>query len=148
MSGVLSNNAYKTTFGNPGANAQGAIVAAMPAGSFVGALAVSKLADLIGRKWTIIISGWIWVIGSILQCASVVSPFVLTSSLLSPLRGVCVQRLGPRSGSIVSGLGMIEPSSDDMFNTDVTRYSPPPVSCSRAHMLMYALLHRTAACSS
>ena len=77
MSGVLSNNAYKTTFGNPGANAQGGIVAAMPAGSFVGALAVSKLADLIGRKWTIIISGWIWVIGSILQCASVVSVLCL-----------------------------------------------------------------------
>ena len=73
MSGVLSNDAYKNTFGNPGSNAQGAIVAAMPAGSFVGALLVSKLADLIGRKWTIIISGWIWVVGSILQCAAVVS---------------------------------------------------------------------------
>ena len=48
-------------------------MASMPAGSFVGALAVSKLADLFGRKWTIILSGWIWVIGSILQCAAVVS---------------------------------------------------------------------------
>lgn len=73
MSGVLSNDAYKNTFGNPGPNAQGAIVAAMPAGSFVGALAVSKLADVIGRKWTVILSGWIWVIGSILQAAAVVS---------------------------------------------------------------------------
>ena len=73
MSGVLSNDAYKNQFGNPDSNAQGAIVAAMPAGSFVGALAVSKLADVIGRKWTVIVSGWIWVIGSILQCAAVVS---------------------------------------------------------------------------
>ena len=80
MSGVLSNDAYKNTFGNPGSNAQGAIVAAMPAGSFVGALAVSKLADLLGRKLTIIISGWIWVIGSILQCAAVVSVYVLPLS--------------------------------------------------------------------
>ncbi|TCD64631.1 hypothetical protein EIP91_003833 [Steccherinum ochraceum] len=71
MSGVLNNDAYKTTFGNPGSNAQGAIVAAMPAGSFAGALLVSYLADRFGRKNTIILSGWIWVIGSILQCASV-----------------------------------------------------------------------------
>lgn len=49
----------------------GAIVAAMPAGSFVGSLAVSKLADSLGRKRTIILSGWIWVIGAIIQCASV-----------------------------------------------------------------------------
>lgn len=83
MSGVLSNNAYKNTFGNPGPNAQGAIVAAMPAGSFVGALAVSKMADVVGRKWTIIISGWIWVIGSILQCAAVVSLLLCPSQ---PLR--------------------------------------------------------------
>ena len=73
MSGVLSNDAYKRTFHYPNSSSQGAIVASMPAGSFFGALAVSKLADVIGRKWTIIISGWIWVIGSTLQCAAVVS---------------------------------------------------------------------------
>ena len=42
----------------------------MPAGSFAGALAVTWLADSLGRKWTVILSGWIWVIGCILQCAS------------------------------------------------------------------------------
>ena len=59
----------------PSPNAQGAIVAAMPAGSFVGALAVSALADRFGRKKTVILSGIIWVIGSILQCASIVCIF-------------------------------------------------------------------------
>ena len=44
----------------------------MPAGSLFGALLVSSLADWIGRKKTIMVSGWIWVIGSILQCAAVV----------------------------------------------------------------------------
>ncbi|TFK84277.1 general substrate transporter [Polyporus arcularius HHB13444] len=85
MSGVLSNDAYKNTFGNPSSNAQGAIVAAMPAGSFVGALAVSKLADLIGRKRTIIISGWIWVIGSILQCAAVNRGMLVVGRIISGL---------------------------------------------------------------
>jgi MFS family permease len=55
----------------PGSNAQGAIVASMPAGSLVGSLLVTALADRIGRKRTVIIAGMIWVIGSTLQCASV-----------------------------------------------------------------------------
>jgi MFS family permease len=44
----------------------------MPAGSLFGALLVSWLVDKLGRKKTIIVAGIIWVIGSILQCASVV----------------------------------------------------------------------------
>ena len=44
----------------------------MPAGSLLGALAVTQLADRIGRKKTIILSGLIWVIGSTLQCTSIV----------------------------------------------------------------------------
>ena len=70
MSGVLSNQAYFRVFDYPSSNAQGAIVAAMPAGSLVGALTVSKLADVIGRKKTILLAGLIWVVGSILQCAA------------------------------------------------------------------------------
>ena len=50
----------------------------MPAGSLVGALAVTQLADRIGRKWTVILASIIWVIGAILQCASVVrSPSIV-----------------------------------------------------------------------
>ena len=57
----------------------------MPAGSFVGALAVSKLADSIGRKKTIILSGWIWVIGAILQCASVNRGMLVTGRVIAGL---------------------------------------------------------------
>ncbi|KAG9042517.1 hypothetical protein FS842_002161 [Serendipita sp. 407] len=71
MAGILTNQYWKDQFGHPGPDAQGGIVASMPAGSLVGALAVGKLADVLGRKLTIQISGVIWVIGSILQCASV-----------------------------------------------------------------------------
>ena len=79
----MQNDAYKDTFGNPGSNAQGAIVASMPAGSLVGALIVSSLADKIGRKKVVIMSGWIWVLGSILQCAAVVRTRVPFGKLLS-----------------------------------------------------------------
>lgn len=45
----------------------------MPAGSLVGALAAMALGDRFGRKKAIILAGMIWVIGCILQAASVVS---------------------------------------------------------------------------
>jgi sugar porter (SP) family MFS transporter len=83
MSGVLSNDAYKRTFSNPGPNAQGAIVATMPAGSFVGALAVASLGDKLGRKKTIILAGIIWVIGSILQCAAINRGMLVVGRLIS-----------------------------------------------------------------
>jgi MFS family permease len=55
----------------------------MPAGSFFGALAVAALADKIGRKKTVILSGLIWVVGSILQAAAVVSDRNM-SSIVAP----------------------------------------------------------------
>ncbi|KAF8310974.1 glucose transporter [Clavulina sp. PMI_390] len=70
MSGVLNNPYYLAYFHNPGSGEQGAITASMPAGSLVGAIVTSYLSDKLGRKLTIILSGWIWVLGCILQCAS------------------------------------------------------------------------------
>ncbi|KAK7040396.1 high affinity glucose transporter [Paramarasmius palmivorus] len=71
MSGVLTNPHYLRTFNYPDESAQGAMVASMPAGSLVGALAVTQLGDRLGRKKTIMLAALIWVVGSILQCASV-----------------------------------------------------------------------------
>ncbi|CCA67037.1 probable high-affinity glucose transporter [Serendipita indica DSM 11827] len=77
------NDSYKSQFGYPGPNAQGAIVASMPAGSLVGALTVGKLADILGRKKTIQLSGVIWVIGSILQCAAMNRGMLIAGRLIS-----------------------------------------------------------------
>ncbi|KAJ3730539.1 general substrate transporter [Lentinula raphanica] len=85
MSGVLTNPYYLREFHNPGSSAQGAIVAAMPAGSFVGALAVTQLADKLGRRKTIMLSSIIWVIGSILQCASVNRGMLVVGRIISGL---------------------------------------------------------------
>ena len=57
----------------------------MPGGSFLGALAVTQLADRIGRKPTIIISGIFWVIGSILQCASINRGMLVVGRIISGL---------------------------------------------------------------
>ncbi|KAH9962011.1 general substrate transporter [Lactifluus volemus] len=83
MSGLLSNDAYKQTFGNPDPNSQGVIVSAMPAGSFAGALLVSYIADTIGRKKIVILSGLVWIIGSTLQCAAVDRGMLITGRVIS-----------------------------------------------------------------
>jgi MFS family permease len=64
MSGVLGTDAYKRYFHNPRSYGQGAITAAMPFGSLVGALSSSFIADKYSRKVSIQIASVIWVIGS------------------------------------------------------------------------------------
>ncbi|KIK51127.1 hypothetical protein GYMLUDRAFT_50748 [Collybiopsis luxurians FD-317 M1] len=83
MSGVLTNPYYLRQFHSPSSSAQGAIVAAMPAGSFVGALAVTQLGDRLGRKRTIMLASLIWVVGSILQCASVNRGMLVVGRIIS-----------------------------------------------------------------
>jgi sugar porter (SP) family MFS transporter len=83
MSGVLNNEFYLEQFNFPDPTTQGGIVAAMPAGSLIGALAVTQLADRIGRKKTIILSGLIWVIGSTLQCASISRDMLIVGRIIS-----------------------------------------------------------------
>jgi MFS family permease len=87
MSGVLGTNGYKNYFGHRKSNYihlftqhaniseatgyhQGGITASMPAGSLVGALTSSFLADRLSRKIAIQIAALIWILGSILQTAS------------------------------------------------------------------------------
>ncbi|CAJ2505740.1 Uu.00g131340.m01.CDS01 [Anthostomella pinea] len=70
MSGVLGTQAYKRYFGNPVSYQQGGITASMPAGSLVGSLASSFIADKYSRKVALQVACILWIIGSIIQCAS------------------------------------------------------------------------------
>ncbi|AEO64471.1 uncharacterized protein THITE_2110636 [Thermothielavioides terrestris NRRL 8126] len=70
MSGVLGTQAYKRYFNNPVSYAQGGITAAMPAGSLVGSLMSSFIADKYSRKVALQISCVLWIIGSILMTAA------------------------------------------------------------------------------
>ncbi|KAJ4305242.1 high affinity glucose transporter [Kalmusia sp. IMI 367209] len=70
MSGVLGTNGYKTYFGHPAGYRQGGITASMPAGSLVGSLASSFIADKLSRRTAIQIAALIWIIGSIFQTAA------------------------------------------------------------------------------
>ncbi|PVI01175.1 high affinity glucose transporter [Periconia macrospinosa] len=85
MSAILPTDQYRCYFNQgphgpgfdddpkcsgPSANVQGGITAAMPGGSFIGALLSGYLTDMFGRKNTIQIGSVIWCIGSIISCAS------------------------------------------------------------------------------
>ncbi len=54
----------------PKSSVQGGITAAMPGGSFCGAITSGFLSDILGRKRAIQIGAVIWCLGSIIVCAS------------------------------------------------------------------------------
>jgi MFS family permease len=64
MSGVLGTYGYTNYFGVSGGTQQGAITCAMAAGSLLGALGSSFLADNYSRKNTIQSAAVIWIVGS------------------------------------------------------------------------------------
>lgn len=85
MSAILGTQAYKCYFNQgpdgppfndalqcsgPKPAPQGGITAAMPAGSWLGALISGYVSDVFGRKKAIILGCVIWVIGSTIICAS------------------------------------------------------------------------------
>ncbi|KAI0483428.1 general substrate transporter [Xylaria cf. heliscus] len=87
MSGVLGTQAYKNYFGNPVSYRQGGITASMPAGSLVGSLVSSFIADRFSRKVAIQVSCLLWIIGSAIQCASVNVGMLCAGRVIA---GLCV----------------------------------------------------------
>jgi MFS family permease len=71
MSGVLGTYAYTSYFNIEGGYRQGGITSAMPAGSLVGALSSSFVADRFSRKTAIQLAALIWIAGS--MCVTNVS---------------------------------------------------------------------------
>lgn len=71
----------------PTAATQGGISAAMPAGSWLGALISGYLSDILGRKKAIMIGCIIWCIGSAIICASQNIPMLVVGRIIN---GFCV----------------------------------------------------------
>ncbi|KAG9248760.1 high-affinity glucose transporter [Calycina marina] len=87
MSGVLGTQAYKRYFGNPVSYRQGGITCAMPFGSLLGALSSSFIADKFSRRTSIQVACCFWVLGSILQCASINIGMLVVGRVVA---GICV----------------------------------------------------------
>ncbi|KAF7540799.1 hypothetical protein G7Z17_g12101 [Cylindrodendrum hubeiense] len=87
MSGVLGTQAYKQYFDNPKSYRQGAITASMPAGSLVGSIISSFIADKYSRKVALQISCILWIIGSTIQTAAQNVGMLCTGRVIA---GFCV----------------------------------------------------------
>ncbi|KAK3711730.1 high affinity glucose transporter [Vermiconidia calcicola] len=93
MSAIIGTAAYKCYFnqtgvengncGGPTAGTQGGITAAMPGGSWVGALASGFISDIFGRKKAIMIGCIVWVIGSTIICASQNIPMLIAGRVIN-----------------------------------------------------------------
>ncbi|OJJ53794.1 hypothetical protein ASPSYDRAFT_82114 [Aspergillus sydowii CBS 593.65] len=71
----------------PDPTVQGGITASMSGGSFVGALISGFVTDILGRKYAIQMGSIIWIIGSILCCASQNIAMLIVGRFLN---GLCV----------------------------------------------------------
>ncbi|KAI6896393.1 general substrate transporter [Hortaea werneckii] len=102
MSAILGTQAYKCYFNQgpdgppfndkqecsgPSSGPQGGITAAMPAGSWLGALISGYISDILGRKKAIMIGCIIWLIGSTIICASQNIPMLVVGRIIN---GFCV----------------------------------------------------------
>ncbi|KAI8969312.1 general substrate transporter [Mycotypha africana] len=72
ISGVLAMPTFPTFFGMQGdpnhiAKMKGDVVSLLQAGCCVGALLINFIADPFGRKWSIVLSSLVFIVGSILQ---------------------------------------------------------------------------------
>jgi MFS family permease len=75
ISGVLTMPTFPTYFGIAGdptniAQTKGDVVSLLQAGCCVGALLINLLADPIGRKWSIVFSSLVFLMGSVMQVAA------------------------------------------------------------------------------
>ncbi|KAI1639049.1 general substrate transporter [Biscogniauxia mediterranea] len=102
MSAIIATQPYKCQFNQQGNNPttgqcqgpddvlQGGITAAMPGGSWLGAIISGFLSDILGRKTSIQIGAIIWIIGSVIVCASQNIPMLIVGRVINGLSvGIC-----------------------------------------------------------
>ncbi|QWU88946.1 hypothetical protein CA3LBN_003269 [Candidozyma haemuli] len=70
MSAFLGQDAYLRFFDSPGSDMQGFITAAMSLGSFFGSMLTSFISEPFGRRASLMICAWLWMIGAAIQSSS------------------------------------------------------------------------------
>lgn len=97
MSAIIATQPYLCYFnqtgmsqgkcGGPRSDVQGGITASMAGGSWLGAIISGFLTEIFGRKTAIQVGSVIWVIGSIIVCASQDIPMLIVGRVIN---GLCV----------------------------------------------------------
>ncbi|RYP60226.1 hypothetical protein DL770_010033 [Monosporascus sp. CRB-9-2] len=102
MSAIISTQPYRCQFNRapwrnseglcygPNPDVQGGITAAMPGGSWLGALVSGFLSDIYGRKTSIQIGAVIWIVGCVLVCAAMNIPMLIVGRIINGFSvGIC-----------------------------------------------------------
>ncbi|CAN6636274.1 high-affinity glucose transporter Hxt2p [Trichomonascus vanleenenianus] len=87
MSAIIGTEQYMKYFNSPDSTLQGGITASMAAGSLLGSLLSGPVCERIGRKPTIQYSCILWIIGSIITCASQNVAMLIVGRVIN---GLCV----------------------------------------------------------
>ncbi|KAG2215618.1 hypothetical protein INT46_006222 [Mucor plumbeus] len=83
MSGVVANELFIGTMGNPSSALMGAIVALYEIGCMAGALSTGRVGDWLGRRKTIRYGCLILCVGAILQTAAVDAPMMIVARIIT-----------------------------------------------------------------
>ncbi|KAL0140801.1 general substrate transporter [Mucor lusitanicus] len=83
MSGVVANELFIDTMGNPDSALMGAIVALYEIGCMAGALSTGKIGDLLGRRMTIRVGCLILCVGAVLQTAAINAPMMIVARIIT-----------------------------------------------------------------
>lgn len=70
MSAFLDQKDYLRFFNSPSSDMQGFITSAMSLGSFFGSMATSFVSEPFGRRASLMICAWLWIIGAAIQSSS------------------------------------------------------------------------------
>lgn len=70
MSAFLDQKDYLRFFNAPSSDMQGFITSAMSLGSFFGSMATSFVSEPFGRRASLMICAWLWIIGAAIQSSS------------------------------------------------------------------------------
>jgi MFS family permease len=87
MSAIIGTEQYLTYFDNPHGIRQGAIGAALAAGSVIGFIVARPISDHIGRRDSIFFACFWWLLGTAVQVSTKGSGQLIAGRLLN---GVCV----------------------------------------------------------
>ncbi|KAK8210367.1 hypothetical protein M8818_003537 [Zalaria obscura] len=105
MSMWIDTDQYLDFFHSPDSNLQGGITASMSAGSFIGAIGAGFLSDWLGRRLSLVIACFIWIVGAAIQCSSQNVGQLIAGRVVS---GLCV---GITSSQVCVYLAELAPSA-------------------------------------
>ncbi|KAG7660423.1 HGT1 [[Candida] subhashii] len=85
MSAFIGTDSYKRFFDNPGSDIQGFITSCMALGSFFGSIASSFVSEPFGRRLSLLICAFFWMVGAAIQSSSQNRAQLIIGRLISGL---------------------------------------------------------------